>query len=321
MTLSELARLANVSVSVASKAFSGKDGVSEAMREHVFAVAREHGCFQQFYNAPYDRPVVAVIVPEVISKSYIKYIEELKRGMEKKNYTMLLSIGNFDPQMEQTLIKYYTEHGKVDGLVLISGHCDLPVDVPFVRTGQSENMQSGAQLLSDLQGGVDAAVAHLATLGHRRIGFVGEPLTVSKEPILRKALEKCGLVYDDRYVICSQYRFERAGADGIAQLLALPEPPTAVIGSYGYITQGILRELSVRGIEVPREMSVVSLTDNPDPIDPTLDVAVVREETERICALALEELERQMSSEQKSVISHTVPLRFHKGDSIAPPLS
>lgn len=319
MTLSKLAKLANVSVSVASKAFSGKGNVSESMREHVFAVAREHGCFQQFYNAPYDRPVVAVIVPEVISKSYIKYIEELKRGMEEKDYTMLLSIGNFDPQMEQTLIKYYTEHGKVDGLVLISGHCDLPVDVPFVRTGQSENMQSGAQLLSDLQGGVEAAVAHLKALGHRRIGFVGEPLTVSKEPVLREALEKCGLVYDDRYVICSQYRFERAGADGIAQLLALPEPPTAVIGSYGYITQGMLQELRRREIEVPREISVVSLTDNPDPIDPILDVAVVREETEHICALALEELERQMRTEPKTVISHTVPLRFYPGDSICPP--
>lgn len=321
MTLSKLAKLANVSVSVASKAFSGKGTVSEAMREHVYAVAREHNCFQQFYNAPYDRPVVAVIVPEVISKSYIKYIEELKRGMEEKDYTMLLSIGNFDPQMEQTLIKYYTEHGKVDGLVLISGHCDLSVDVPFVRTGKSEAMQSGTQLLSDLQGGLDAAVAHLKALGHRRIGFVGEPLTVMKEPVLREALEKCGLVYDKRYVICSQYRFEQAGQDGIAQLLALPTPPTAVIGSYGYITQGMLQELRQREVAVPREMSVVSLTDNPDPLDALLDVAVVREETERICALALEELERQMNTEQKAVISHTVPLRFHKGDSIAPPLS
>ena len=46
MTLSKLAKLANVSVSVVSKAFSGREDVSAAMREHVFAVAREHGCFQ-----------------------------------------------------------------------------------------------------------------------------------------------------------------------------------------------------------------------------------------------------------------------------------
>ena len=39
MTLSKLAQLANVSVAVVSKAFSGREDVSEAMREHVFAVA------------------------------------------------------------------------------------------------------------------------------------------------------------------------------------------------------------------------------------------------------------------------------------------
>ena len=70
MTLSKLAKLANVSVSVVSKAFSGRDDVSESMREHVFAVAKEHGCFHQFYHVPYDRPVVAVIIPEIISNYY-----------------------------------------------------------------------------------------------------------------------------------------------------------------------------------------------------------------------------------------------------------
>ena len=60
MTLSKLAALANVSVSVVSKAFSGRADVSDSMREHVFAVAKENGCFEQFYHARYDKPVIAV---------------------------------------------------------------------------------------------------------------------------------------------------------------------------------------------------------------------------------------------------------------------
>ena len=68
MTLSELARLANVSVSVASKAFSGRGDVSEAMKDHVFEVAKKYGCFHQFYNVPYDHRVVALIIPEAISE-------------------------------------------------------------------------------------------------------------------------------------------------------------------------------------------------------------------------------------------------------------
>ena len=323
MTLSELARLANVSVSVASKAFSGKEGVSDAMREHVFAVAREHGCFHQFYNAPYDRPVVAVIVPEVISKSYIKYIEELKRGLEENGCTMLLSISNFDPQMIQTLIKYYTEHGKVDGLVLIAGRIPMPTvrNTVYIQVGQSQLSEGGVLIRSDLQGGIERAVAHLAAQGHKRIAFVGEPLTVGKEATVKNAIEKCGLPFYREYMICSPHRFERAGADGIGRLLDLPQPPTAVIGSYAYITQGILAELRRRGASVPRDLSLVSLTDTPDPLDDALDVAVVREETERICALIVEELVRRLGKSQKPPILHNVPMCFSEGESTAPPLS
>lgn len=324
MTLSELARLANVSVSVASKAFSGKEGVSDAMREHVFAVARAHGCFQQFYNVPYDRPVVAVIVPEVYHAGYVRYIDELKQGLEQRGCTMLLSLGNFDPQMEQTLVKYYTEHGKVDGLVLISGHIAMPIsrNVVCAKLGMlCEGESVDVHIKNDLQYGVDKAVAHLAALGHTRIAYVGEPLTVSKEQVVQSAIEKAGLPFYKEYMICSSHRFEQAGADGVRRLLALPQPPTAVLGSYGFITQGILAELQRQGLSVPRDMSVVSLNDNPDPLDATLDVATVREEIKGVCALIVEELTKRLGLLQKMPISHTVPLHFYKGESTAPPLS
>ncbi len=128
MTLSKLAQLANVSVSVVSKAFSGREDVSESMREHVFSVAREHGCFGQFYHARYDKPVIAVIIPEAISKYYIKYVEELKVRLERNNCTLLLSISNFDQKMEGELIRYYSEHGKVDALIVVNGYCDKLVN-------------------------------------------------------------------------------------------------------------------------------------------------------------------------------------------------
>ena len=51
ITLSKLAKLANVSVSTASKAFSGSPEVNEETRQLVFRVAKEHGCFKKFYNA------------------------------------------------------------------------------------------------------------------------------------------------------------------------------------------------------------------------------------------------------------------------------
>ena len=64
MTLSKLAKLAHVSVSTASKAFSESPDISSETREMIFSIAKAQGCFKKFYNAKYPKLVIAVIAPE-----------------------------------------------------------------------------------------------------------------------------------------------------------------------------------------------------------------------------------------------------------------
>lgn len=222
MTLSKLAKLANVSVSVVSKAFSGKGEVSEEMREHVFSVAREHGCFQQFYHVPYDRPVIAVIIPEAISHAYIRYVEALKKRIQESGCTMLLSISNFDPDLCADLIGYYTSHSKVDGLIVVDGRVtELPTlgstATVFLGTPKS-NLTEGVCISSDLGGGVNEIVQTLYLEGHRRIAFVGDPITVKKGNLIREALVGLGMNPPADLFVNSHARFEDVGADGVATL-------------------------------------------------------------------------------------------------------
>ena len=253
MTLSKLAQLANVSVSVVSKAFSGKDGVSDAMREHVFAVAREHGCFEQFYHVPYDKPVVAVIIPEAISVYYIHFIEVLKKSMERNGYTMLLSISNFDPEMTRELVRYYTEHGKVNGIVLFGSASEIKrkSETALITVNDSSADSYASTVQFDLKSGLSEAVAHLRALGHRRIAYVGEPLTRMKCSILRSTMEDAGLEASSELMIESLHRFEEAGRDGARRLLALDERPTAIFCAYGYVTKGIIEEIEAHGLCIP----------------------------------------------------------------------
>lgn len=318
MTLSQLAKLANVSVSVASKAFSGRDDVSESMRDHVFAVAREHGCFQQFYNAPYERPVVAVIVPEIDSRCYLKYIEEFKRAVDRNGYTMLLSVSNFDPQMEQTLIKYYSDHGKVNALISVSSHTVFPGgnDTVFINVGRGLS-KCGVSVNAELRDGLAEAVEVLVKSGHRRIAYVSEPYTAPKGDKLHACLQKHGLALRDEYFIHSPKRFEEAGIDGAARLMELPQPPTAIFGAYGNVTQGILTELRRRGVSVPGEVSVISMDHTPDPLDETLDVAYIDDRISEVCALVMREIECRLGEpDANAPLSLILPTHFHKGDTV-----
>ena len=318
MTLSELARLANVSVSVASKAFSGRGDVSEAMREHVFSVAKQHGCFHQFYNIPYDRHVVALIIPEAISKYYIKYVEELKARLEKKNCTLLLSISNFDQKMEEELLRYYSEHGKVDAVIVVNGHCEFPKsdDIIFVKiSGQSDT--ADVVVSPDKTPGIDECISALIENGHERIALVGEPLTIDKDALIKARMAYLGVECRDEYFITSKYRFEDAGADGIKKLLELPLPPTAVIGSYGYITMGIISKLQRQGIAIPGEMSVVSLDPFPITNGPSFSVACVAYDIEKICDIAVNEICRRFCEKTKIArSSFLLNEKFYMGNTI-----
>ena len=320
MTLSKLARLANVSVSVVSKAFSGREDVSEAMREHVFAVAREYGCFQQFYHAPYDKPVIAVIIPEAISQYYIHYIEALKRSMEQNGYTMLLSISNFDRQLASELAHYYAVHSKVDGLLMISGANALPQNtttaIVSFSAGEKEN-ETGVTIHYDMHKGLARAIRYLKENGHQRIGYVGEPFTASKCDILCQEMERAGIEPCREWIVNSRLRFEEAGIDGVRRIWRCEEKPTVIIGAYGYITQGILRELSRMGLEVPRDVSVLSLDNDPYPLHPTLDVSCIPSGIEVLCEQVMRILGERMRTPHPNMPAHILlSADFHAGKTI-----
>lgn len=317
MTLSKLAQLANVSVSVVSKAFSGKDGISEAMREHVFAVAREHGCFQQFYHVPYDKPVIAVIVPEVISQYYIHFIEVLGRRIEESGYTMLLSISNFDRQLTAELIRYYTVHSKVDGILLLSAADKLPesISTAIVSIGTCPPQSTAAHVYMDLSTGIRAALAYLKEKGHTRIAYVGEPFTSNQYEKLLQELKYAELEAFPARIVTSRARFEAAGEEGVRRIWDSGERPTAIFGAYGYITRGILKQLRAMGLNVPRDVAVISLDNDPAPLDTVLDVSCIPSEIEERCDAALQLLnERIREKKPNTPCQILLPTRFHAGD-------
>ena len=321
MTLSKLAQLANVSVSVVSKAFSGRSDISDAMREHVFSVARQHGCFQQFYHARYDKPVIAVIIPEVISKYYVGYVEILKKEIEANGYTMLLSINNFDEQLTAELIRYYTAHGKVDGLILVDSYASVSTDVStaVVAISSSEIAKFRISVFHTMQNALRESVECLYSLGHRRIAYVGEALTESKGDLLSDELCRVGITDSRELIYSSRLRFEEAGEDGVEHLFKDEnKSPTAIFGAYGYITEGIIAALLSRGYSIPEDVSVISMDNVPWPMHSSLDVAHIEYDMERASAAAIALLKLQMENPSKP-LAKSVELHasFSRGNSIS----
>jgi LacI family transcriptional regulator len=113
--------------------------------------------------------------------------------------------------------------------------------------------------------GATAAVDHLLTLGHRRIGMVtNAPLTyVSSRQRLkgyRQALERAELPIDEALVQCGNFD-EESGYAAVQALLAVKPAPTALFVASDMVAMGALRALHDRGERVPDDMAVVGFDD------------------------------------------------------------
>ena len=259
ITLSKLARLANVSVSTASKAFSMSREVSEETREMIFAVAREQGCFKKFYNAKYPKLVIAVVCPEFDSSHYSSFIACVKKILDKKNCEICVAATDFSSDGYANLMDYYSKYSGVDGMIVFDNASSpmMKYDIPVVYVGGSDRVH----IRRDIFEGINEAVSYLAQRGVTEIGFIGERLTQSKFNFFKRALSSNGLELDESSVEIGEGRFEENGYNGMKRLCESGKLPRAVMCAYDNIAVGAMRYLQEQGIRIPEQVAIIGMDD------------------------------------------------------------
>jgi DNA-binding LacI/PurR family transcriptional regulator len=128
------------------------------------------------------------------------------------------------------------------------------------------NRYSGRRMIPsialDNAGGTAQAVEHLVALGHARIGFLsGWPDNVDGDERRRgfvSAMRAHGLRPD--LEAGHGFREER-GYQGAKELLALPDPPTALVAASDLAAIGAIKAAQDLGLRVPEDLSVVGFGD------------------------------------------------------------
>ncbi len=260
MTMKELAKLANVSVSTVSKAFSGAEDVSDETKAHIFAVANEYGCYGMFYKGKYQKPIIAIIYPEILSQYYTQFINYLSHLIEEGGGICVTATDNFNKETQAELVEYFISYLKVDGIIALPLRNKLKkaYDTPIVSLFSSADDRVDL-VHNNVNQAVKAAAQLLIDYGHRSIAFLGENLTTLKEEAVQAALQQHGI---DLTVIRSSARFEKAGKDGVRQLLESGQPFTALVCAYDNIAYGAIKELKKHGLRVPEDVSIIGMDNN-----------------------------------------------------------
>ncbi len=260
MTLSKLARLANVAVSTASKAFSMSDDINEQTREEIFRIARENGCFKKFFNAKYPKFVIALICPEVDSRHYSELCRYLQQRLQTRGCEICISSTEFSAAATADMIEYYEKYSSVDAIILIDPPATVlpPHETPIISLG-SRAHNADVTLCLDYMTALKSALTDFKAAGISHIGFIGEPHTVTKLSAFKSAVSEIYGFTEEKYISVSDLRFEKGGCAAARALYSHGALPEAIICAYDDMALGAMRFFHDSGISVPDDIKVIGM--------------------------------------------------------------
>ena len=300
MTLTELAKLAHVSTSTASKAFALSPEVNAETRDMIFEIAKQHGCFKKFYRLEYPGLVFAVICPEFESTYYAAFISEMQKYLSKYNSEVAVAATGFDGATEQRLIEYYQRYHTADGIILINGFTALnPLhEVPIATVNCHTGCKGSINVNIGLQNSINEMVEEWAKAGVSDVGFIGDCYTGKRLENLKEALKRSSLPRTEEFFVTAEDRFERCGYQGALELIARGRLPRAILCAYDRVAVGAIRAFSDRGIRVPDDVAIFSVDDATGSEYATPSITSVSHRVDEVCRAVATSLMSKIKGEE-----------------------
>lgn len=272
ITRQDVAERAGVSVAVVSYVVNdGPRPVSSGTKAKVEKAIEELGYYPNELARSLSRRksgTIGLITPRLTNPVYAEIAASLESVCSTAGCLMLLCATGRDLDKEKQFAEILRSK-QVDGVVMIPTGPTQEALKPFRQAQiptvvlEHDEPDTHCIAIDDLKGG-RLATQHLLELGHRRIALIKrEPssaLSYLRAVGYRQVLEEAGILPDPTLVVESKAGLE-GGYESMQQLMALPNPPTAVFTHNDVLAMGAMRAVHDAGLGVPDDISVVGYDD------------------------------------------------------------
>jgi DNA-binding LacI/PurR family transcriptional regulator len=168
--------------------------------------------------------------------------------------------------------------------------------------------------IDDEMGGRMAA-QYLLKKGHRRIAFLGDTdlPEYSLHPVsqrlvgFRQGLQEAGIELPNVFVRLSPYSQEQTRKIA-AELLSLPQPPTAIFAATDFQALGVLKAARQLNVQVPEQLAVIGFDDLD--LAEYADLTTIRQHLDESGRLAVEILLVHLETPSRPPQHVTIPLNI-----------
>jgi DNA-binding LacI/PurR family transcriptional regulator len=191
-----------------------------------------------------------------------------------RGYSVLIHAGR--PGVPDTGLLAPVLESRVDGVLLfLSGPADQrawyptraqELGVPVVLLEEASSGGDGVMSVTAAnRDGARELTEHLISRGHRRIAFIAArqpwPMVEQRHLGYRDALAAAGLEHASELELFEGIWDAAEAATMVDRLLALADPPSAIMGGNDLLAIGAMRQARARGLRVPRDLAVTGFDD------------------------------------------------------------
>ena len=326
--MKQVAEVAGVHASTASRALnpSTRSMVAPVVAARVMKAAKQLGYRPDPVAASLRTgrsKLVGILVPDIANALFAPILSGASERLSARGYSVIVAdVGN-DGGRQLDLAAGLVAR-RVDGLILATVSRDdalvafcIEQKLPAVLVNRAETEARLSAVVSDDALGMQFAVDHLVQLGHRHIGHLAGPVQHSTGFLRRRgfghALAAHGL--DPALAPCEvtmAYTREE-GAAAMRRLLDAHPQVTAIACANDLLALGAYDVLRERGLECPRDISIVGHNDMPlvDMVQPALTtVRISHREMGREAAALLEQaIEQEDATVRKVVLPSKLIIR------------
>lgn len=277
-TIKDVARAAGVSVATVSRAMNGADNVLPDTKARILEVARSlrftpSGAARSLITRRTD--TIGALLPDLHGEYFSELIRGIDQAARARGLHLLVSSSHGDADEAAAALR--AMNGRVDGLLVMSPHADanflshnLPGSLPAVLINTAVDMQGHARFAVDNFGGAEAMTRHLASVGRKRIAFIGGPdgnheaaerlrgyrAGLAQAQKTSKSAQRTELLFDGDFT-------EASGWSAGRRMVQAKQRPDAVFAANDMMAVGCLAAFAEAGLRVPDDIAVGGFDDIP----------------------------------------------------------
>lgn len=271
VTIKDVAERAGVAISTVSRVLNGKDRVSASTQRKVKKAIND----LNYYHNPVAASLITkktnfilVIVPDFINDFFSKIIQGIEAYLKAHNYyAMITSTGDVEDVDISSLQSKF--NSIIDGIIVIpSGENFLEYQKwgkPCVIVDRYIMGSNMSAVMGDNYGGAYKLTEVLLKSNHSKIAIISgkSKLCVCTERLrgYKEALSDYGVPIYDPY-ICLGDMYSSSGERFLTSLVAMQDPPTAIVAGNNLICEGCLVAAKKLGLKIGVDLSLVGFDDH-----------------------------------------------------------